>query len=72
MAPNTPPDASELEKQHLTVGIISVLLFLALTSFGLRIYSRLITAGKLWYDDYWMCWVAVISTGMSASLYTGE
>ncbi|KAK8066913.1 hypothetical protein PG997_013660 [Apiospora hydei] len=64
-------NAEEVHKQHLTVGIMTTCLALATASFALRIYARLSTAAKIWYDDWWMSVVMVISIAMSTSIFLG-
>ncbi|KAK7955094.1 hypothetical protein PG996_015900 [Apiospora saccharicola] len=64
-------NADEIHNQRLTVGIMATCLALAAASFALRIYARATTAAKLWYDDYWMAVVMVVSVAMSTSTLLG-
>ncbi|KAK8041418.1 hypothetical protein PG994_014425 [Apiospora phragmitis] len=64
-------DTEEAHNVRLTIGIMTTCLALATASFGLRIYARLTTAAKIWYDDYWMFVVMVISVAMSTSILLG-
>ncbi|KAK8135481.1 hypothetical protein PG984_003421 [Apiospora sp. TS-2023a] len=64
-------NADEIQNQRLTVGIMVTCLALAAASFALRIYARATTAAKLWYDDYWMAVVMVVSVAMSTSILLG-
>ena len=59
-------------RQNLTIGIITTCLALSTLTFGLRIYSRIVSGAKLWWDDYWMCGVMVVVSALSAALYAGE
>ncbi|KAK7910749.1 hypothetical protein PG985_013230 [Apiospora marii] len=64
-------NADEINNQRLTVGVMATCLALSAASFGLRIYARATTAAKLWYDDYWMSVVMVVSIAMSTSILLG-
>ncbi|KAK8017412.1 hypothetical protein PG993_013738 [Apiospora rasikravindrae] len=64
-------NAEEIHKQHLTVGVMTTCLVLATASYALRVYARLTTAAKIWYDDWWMSVVMVISVAMSTSIFLG-
>ncbi|OAA61919.1 integral membrane protein [Niveomyces insectorum RCEF 264] len=56
---------------RLTLGVVTTCLILAMISFVFRLYARLTTAAKLWYDDYWMCFVMLLCFAMTACDYAG-
>jgi hypothetical protein len=66
-----PADAGDLYNQRLTTGIVVTCLALATISFVLRIYARVVTHAKLWYDDYWMFLVMALCIAMSTSDFVG-
>ncbi|CAK7226667.1 hypothetical protein SCUCBS95973_006276 [Sporothrix curviconia] len=57
--------------RRLTLGVVTTCLLLSVVSFVARLYARTRSAAKLWYDDYWMCFVMVLCFAMSAGDYTG-
>ncbi|KAI1372871.1 hypothetical protein F4677DRAFT_431002 [Hypoxylon crocopeplum] len=57
--------------QRLTTGIVVTCLTLSVTTFGLRIYARNVSAAKLWWDDYWMSVPMLICIAMSTSDFVG-
>lgn len=64
-------DAAELYNQRLTIGVVVTCLSLSLITFTLRIYARVVTSAKLWWDDYWMFLVMVLCLAMSAADFVG-
>ncbi|KAJ9144184.1 Integral membrane protein [Pleurostoma richardsiae] len=64
-------NAGEGYNQRLTIGIVVTCLTFSILSFGLRLYARVLSAAKLWYDDYWMVGVMAVCISMSASDFIG-
>ncbi|KAH9884555.1 hypothetical protein F4778DRAFT_787663 [Xylariomycetidae sp. FL2044] len=62
---------AEDDNQRLTIGVVVTCLVLSALSFGLRIYARVATSAKLWWDDYWMIWVMLICIAASTSDFVG-
>ena len=63
--------SSEDYNRNLTIGVVTTCLILSVVSFVFRLFARTRSAAKLWYDDYWMCFVMVLCFAMSACDYTG-
>ncbi|ORY56154.1 uncharacterized protein BCR38DRAFT_528676 [Pseudomassariella vexata] len=61
----------EAELQRLTVGVVTTCLVCSVISFVLRLYCRMNSAAKLWWDDYWMMLVMVVVIGLGAGGYIG-
>ena len=63
--------SGENYNRQLTLGVVTTCLILSVISFAARLYARIRSAAKLWYDDYWMCFVMLMCFAMSACDYTG-
>ncbi|ERS97337.1 uncharacterized protein SPSK_02526 [Sporothrix schenckii 1099-18] len=63
--------SGEQYNHNLTLGVVTTCLILSFFSFVFRLFARTRSAAKLWYDDYWMCFVMVLCFAMSAGDYTG-
>ena len=58
------------EHQRLIIGVTTVALILAVTSYVLRLYARWISVARLWYDDYFMC-AGLVSRTTTIALLVG-
>ncbi len=65
-------DAGVALNQRLTIGVVVACLALSILTFCLRIYCRMVSSAKLWWDDYWMCFVMVLCFGMTACDLIGK